>query len=52
MSLTLAATLLAGLALLYGMTLVLGRPLRRLVRRSWRKLRGKKRSGWDNYYRN
>lgn len=52
MSLTLAATLLASLAVLYGVTMFFGRPMRRLARRAWRRLRGKKHSGWDNYYRN
>ena len=46
MSLTLAATLLAGLAVLYGLTMFLGRPMRRMTRRVWRRLRGKKRSGF------
>lgn len=52
MELTLAATILAAVAVLYGLTMFFGRPVRRLTRRAWRRLRGKKRSGWDNYYQN
>lgn len=47
-----AALVVAALALTYGLVaLVAGPGMRRATRRLWRRLRGKKAGGWDNYYR-
>jgi hypothetical protein len=46
------ALFLMELAVVYFVGSITGPPLARLVRRLWRRLRGRKASEWDGYFKN
>ncbi|MDP3173230.1 MAG: hypothetical protein Q8M88_02200 [Phenylobacterium sp.] len=48
----LSTLVVAELALVYFLGALTGRPLWRIARRVWRRLRGGRRGDWDGYFKN